>query len=70
MFGRLLSKEETKAALVLALGGTIMLLVANGPGPVLLGRTVSRTLSNPVPGVSRRIRSDMPLPPLRSEIAA
>lgn len=33
MFGRLLSKEETNAALMLAFGGTIMLLVANGSAP-------------------------------------
>ena len=70
MYGRLLSKEETNAALVLALGGMIMLLVANGPGPVSLGRTVSGALFNPVPGTSRRTSSDAALPPLRSEIAA
>ncbi len=48
----------------------IMLLVANGPGPMSLGRTVSGALFNPVPGASRRTSSDAALPPLRSEIAA
>lgn len=33
MLDRLLSREETNAALVLAFGGTIMLLVANGSDP-------------------------------------
>lgn len=70
MFGRLMSKEETNAALVLALGGTIMMLVANGPGPLSLQRAVSGTLSNPVPRASLQARSDAPLPPLSSELAA
>ncbi len=50
MIGRLLSKEEVNAALVLALSGAVTVLVANGPGPVSLGRLVSGALSNPVPG--------------------
>lgn len=52
MFGRLLSKEEINGALVLAFAGTIMVLVANGPGPVSLKRMVSRALSNPIPRAS------------------
>ena len=71
MFARLLSKEETNAALVLAFGGTIMLLVANGPGPVAFKRMVSGALSNPVPRASRRTHTaDVPLPTLPSEVAA
>ena len=50
MIGRLLGKEEVNAALVLALAGAVTVLVANGPGPVSLGRIVSGALSNPVPG--------------------
>ncbi len=48
MIGRLLGKEETNAAVVLALSGALMVLVANGPGPVSLGRIVSGALSDPV----------------------
>ncbi len=70
MFSRLLGKEETNAALVLAFGGTIMLLVANGSDSVSLKRMVSRTLSNPVPRTSRRMRAEVALPTLPSELAA
>ncbi|HKH77977.1 MAG TPA: hypothetical protein VKA51_13550 [Rubrobacteraceae bacterium] len=48
MIGKLFGKE-LNAALVLALSGTVVALVANGPGPVSLRRTVSGVLSNPVP---------------------
>ena len=50
MIGKLLGKEEVNAAIVLALSGAVTVLVANGPGPVSLGRIVSGALSNPVPG--------------------
>ena len=40
MIGKLLGKEEVNAALVLALSGAVMVLVANGPGPASLGRMV------------------------------
>jgi len=70
MFGRLLSREETNAALVLAFGGTIMLLVANGSDSVSLKRMVSRTLSNPVPRASRRMRAEVALSTLPSGLAA
>lgn len=49
MLGKLLCREESSAALVLALSGTIMVLVANGGGPLSLKRVVSGELSNPVP---------------------
>jgi hypothetical protein len=69
MIGKLMSKEEVNAALVLALSGTIMVLVANGPGPVSLGRIVSGTLSNPIPkGVAGTRRSSVPAP--RQQVAA
>lgn len=70
MFGRLLSREETNAAILLAFGGTIMLLVANGSGLLSLKRTASRTLSNPVPRASRRVHTEVALPTLPSELAA
>ena len=70
MFGRLFSKEETNAALVLALGGIIMLLVANGSGSVSLKRSISRALSNPVPRVSQITQADASLPSLPSQLAA
>ncbi len=49
MLGELLPREETRSALILALSGTIVLLIANNPGAVLLKRIVSVALSNPVP---------------------
>lgn len=70
MFGRLLSKEETNAALMLAFGGTIMLLVANGSGSISFKRTMSRTLSNPVPRASRRMHAEVSLPTLPLEFAS
>jgi hypothetical protein len=49
MFSKLLSNEEINAATVLALSGTLIVLVAKGPGPVSPKRMVSQVLSNPVP---------------------
>jgi hypothetical protein len=49
MLGKLLSREKTRSALILALSGTIVVLMANGPGAVSLKRIVSVALSNPVP---------------------
>jgi hypothetical protein len=45
----LLGNEGINAAAVLALSGTLMVLVAKGNGPLSLKGIVSRTLSNPVP---------------------
>jgi hypothetical protein len=45
----MIGKEGVNAALVLALSGTIVALVVNGPGPLSLGRIVSGALSNPIP---------------------
>lgn len=47
--GNLLGNEETYAAAVLALSGTLMALVAKGNGPVSLKGIVAGTLSNPIP---------------------
>jgi hypothetical protein len=48
MIGKLSGNEEGNAALVLALSCAVMVLVANGFGPVSFGRIVSGALSNPV----------------------
>ena len=70
MIGKLMNKEEVNAALVLALSGTIMMLVANGPGPVSLGRVVSGALSNPIPkGAAGSSRSST-APTPRQQVAA
>ena len=50
MIGKLLSKEEVNAALVLALSGAVTVLVTKGDGPPSIGRVVCGVLSNPVPG--------------------
>jgi hypothetical protein len=64
MTGKLLGKGKVNAALVLALSGAVMVLVANGPGPVSLRRIVSGALSNPVPGgaAGTRRSSSVPAP--------
>ncbi len=49
MLDELLPREETSLALILALAGTIVVLMVNGPGAVSLKRVVSVALSNPVP---------------------
>ena len=70
MIGNLLRKEQGNAALVLALSGATMVLVANGPGPVSLGRIVSEALSNPVSkGASGTGRSSS-TPDPRQQVAA
>jgi hypothetical protein len=45
MIGKRPGKEGVNATLVLALSGTIVALVANGPGPL---RIVSGALSTPI----------------------
>jgi hypothetical protein len=72
MIGKPSGKEEVNAALVLALSGAVMVLVANGPGPVSLGRIASGALSNPVPGgaASTRRSSSCVLAPLRQQQVA
>jgi hypothetical protein len=47
--GNLLGNEGINAAAVLALSGTLMVLVAKGNGPLSLKGIMSGTLSNPVP---------------------
>jgi hypothetical protein len=49
MLGKLLRNEETNAALVLALSGTILVLVARGNGSPSPNQVLSRVLSNPIP---------------------
>ncbi len=47
--GKLLGNEGINAATVLALSGTIVVLMAKGDGPVSIKRMVPGVLSNPVP---------------------
>ena len=70
MIGRLLSKEESNAALVIALSGAVAVLVARGRGPLAAGRLLSAVLSNPVPRTSARSRAQTPNAAPGSEIAA
>ncbi len=70
MIGKLLGKGEVNAALVLALSGAVMVLVANGPGPVSLGRVVSGGLSNPVPKGAAGAHRSSGRPPHLQQVAA
>ncbi len=47
--GKLLGNEGINAATVVALSGTLVVLLAKGDGPLSLKRLVSEVLSNPVP---------------------
>lgn len=49
MFTKSSCNEEAYVALVLVLAVAIVARVANGPGPLSLGRIVRGGLSNPVP---------------------
>ena len=49
MIGKLITSNEANGALVVALSGTIAVLVANGPGRASFGRLLSGCLSNPIP---------------------
>lgn len=71
MIGRLFGKEEVNAALVLALSGAVMALVAKGDGPFSIGRVVSGVLSNPIPGRPQTAaHADEPAPARRQRVAA
>jgi hypothetical protein len=49
MIGKLMNGEANDV-LVIALSGTVAVLVAKGPGRASLGRVLSGVLSNPIPG--------------------
>ena len=71
MLGELLRNEETNAALVLALSGTILVLVSGGNGPSSPNQVLSRVLSNPIPRrVPRGTESDPTLSVPLTAIAA
>jgi len=70
MIGKLMSKEEVNTALVIALSGTIVALVANGPGVVSFGRMASGALSNPIPKGAVAIRRSSTAPAPRQQVAA
>ena len=61
MIGKLFGKE-VNAALVLALSGTVVALVANGPGRVSLKQVASGVLSNPVPRREPPAVGEAPVP--------
>ena len=63
MIGKLMNGEANDV-LVVALSGTIAVLVANGPGRASLGRVLSGALSNPI---SRRETSARGLSPTGAE---
>jgi hypothetical protein len=68
MIGELMGKEETNAALVVALSGTIAVLVAKGDGPLSLKWVVSGVLSNPIPvRGATGTRSDASVPDRRRD---
>ena len=54
MFGKVFG-NEVNAALMLALSGTLVALVANGPGRVSLRQVASGILSNPVPRLEQPV---------------
>ena len=68
MIGKLLSSEETNAALVTALSATVMVLVARGDGPLSTGRILARVLPDPVARAQSRIEqlSHKPVPASRA----
>jgi hypothetical protein len=70
MIGRLLSRHESNAALVVALSGAVAVLVARGGGSLFAGKLLSAVLSNPVPRTSERSRSGAPISAPGSVIAA
>jgi hypothetical protein len=61
MIGKLFG-GEVNAALVLALSGTVVALVANGPGRVSLKQIASGVLSNPVPRREPGVVGDVAVP--------
>lgn len=61
MIGKLFGKE-VNAALVLALSGTVVALVASGPGRVSLKQLASGVLSNPVPRRDPSVVSEVAVP--------
>ena len=60
MFGELLRNEETNAALVLALSGTILVLVSRGNGLPSSNQVLSRVVSNPIPRRVPRVTESDP----------
>jgi hypothetical protein len=61
MIGKLFGRE-VNVTLVLALSGTVLALVANGPGRVSLKQIASGVLSNPVPGREPPSVGEVPAP--------
>ena len=68
--GNLLGSEGINAAAVLALSGTLVVLVVKGNGPLSLKRAVGQTLSNPVPAVAVGTRRYVSVAPPPQRVAA
>jgi hypothetical protein len=55
MIGKLLSSEETNAALVVALSATVMVLAAKGDDPLSRERLLGRVLPDPVAKLAPKV---------------
>ena len=66
MIGKLLSSEETNAALVVALSATVMVLAAKGDGPLSSERLLARVLPDPVAGLAPRVEQSSRIPVSRA----
>ena len=62
MIGKLLSSEETNAALVTALSATVMVLVAKGDGLLSPERLLARVLPDPVARLAPRVEQSSRAP--------
>ena len=71
IIGNLLGNEGMNAATVVALSGTLVVLMAKADGAVSLKRMVARVLSNPVPRLvptSAPVSGASSLPPNRMRV--
>ena len=57
MIGNLMKSGEVGGVLVVALSGTIAVLIANGPGRASFRQVLSGCLSNPIPRPSDALSS-------------
>ena len=62
MIGKLLSSEETNAALVVALSATVMALAAKGDEPLSRERLLARVLPDPIARLAPRVEQSSRIP--------
>jgi hypothetical protein len=62
MIGKVLSSEETNAALVVALSATVMALAAKGDGPLSRERLLERVLPDPVARLAPKVEQSSRIP--------